>query len=186
MDFCGVPGTANVRACRFIIGELEDQNPTLDFDFVCSRKEDCENGSLEGQVVGWYPGGCNGPKIKNKLCGCCVFIPMPEDVAPGIPTNLQEISATSSSVTLAWEDGSRGVPVETYTVRCFDSEPEDCTSTDFVSEVTGIARGIEEATVPDLAPNSAYNCFVLAVNRVEPNGVCSTALVVSTPPLPDF
>ena len=186
VDFCGVPGTANVRACRFIIGELEDQNPTLDFDFVCSRKEDCENGSLEGQVVGWYPGGCNGPKIKNKLCGCCVFIPMPEDVAPGIPTNLQEISATSSSVTLAWEDGSRGVPVETYTVRCFDSEPEDCTSTDFVSEVTGIARGIEEATVPDLAPNSAYNCFVLAVNRVEPNGVCSTALVVSTPPLPDF
>eukprot|EP00963_Diacronema_lutheri_P011919 scaffold1511_cov354-Pavlova_lutheri.AAC.3 len=180
VDFCGVPGTANVRACNYIVGELEDQNPSLDFDFVCSREEDCKDGILDGQVVDWYPSGCNGPKIKNKLCGCCVFIPMPEDIAPGAPTNLEESSVTSSSVTLTWEDGTRGIPVETYTVRCFDTEPMDCRSDDFAAEVTDIPRGTEIATVLGLEADSEYTCFVLAINAAEPEGVCSEGEVVMT------
>eukprot|EP00963_Diacronema_lutheri_P001207 scaffold76_cov363-Pavlova_lutheri.AAC.19 len=186
VDFCGVPGTANVRACNYIVGELEDQNPSLDFDFVCSREEDCKDGILDGQVVDWYPSGCNGPKIKNKLCGCCVFIPMPEDIAPGAPTNLEESSVTSSSVTLTWEDGTRGIPVETYAVRCFDTEPMDCRSDDFAAEVTDIPRGTEIATVLGLEADSEYTCFVLAMNAAEPEGVCSDAVEVTTLPLPDF
>lgn len=176
-DFCTVPGAANVKSCDWIVEQLEEQNPGLTYDFFCSNEEDCDSQFVEGEVVDWFSGGCNGPKIINKLCGCCVFI---RNVAAGPPTNLAASEVTDSSATITWTDGAMGFPTETYTVRCFEEEPEDCRSTEFVEEVTGIMRGTEEATISDLEPNTMYTCFVLAVNPVEPQGVCSDALAVET------
>lgn len=181
-DFCTVPGAANVRACEWVVEQLLDQDPSLSYDFFCSNEEDCESQNVEGEVLDWYPGGCNGPKIRNKECGCCVFVP---DAAPGIPTDLEATQVTSSSAMIMWTDGTEGRPMETYTVRCFSEEPDDCTSNDFVAEVTGIPRGIEEATVTGLDPETLYACFVLAVNSFEPDGICSDGLDLTTISLPD-
>ena len=174
-DFCTVPGAADVSGCDWIVEQLEDQNPELTYDFFCSQEEDCDSDFIEGEVVDWFSSGCNGPKIVNKLCGCCVFIP---DVAPGPPTNLATSEVTETSATITWTDGAEGRPTETYTVRCFEEEPEDCRSMDFVAEVTDIPRGDEEATVPGLMANTEYVCFVIATNTVEPQGVCSDPLQV--------
>eukprot|EP00894_Picocystis_sp_ML_P003411 jgi/Pico_ML_1/53928/g4393.t1 len=76
-DFCTVPGAADVSACDWIVEQLEDQNPGVPYDFFCSKKKDCNDQSVEGEVVDWFSGGCNGPKIVNRLCGCCVFTPQP-------------------------------------------------------------------------------------------------------------
>uniref|UniRef100_A0A7S3UFP8 Fibronectin type-III domain-containing protein n=2 Tax=Picocystis salinarum TaxID=88271 RepID=A0A7S3UFP8_9CHLO len=369
-DFCTVPGAADVSACDWIVDQLEDQNPDLTYDFFCSKKKDCDSQFVEGEVVDWFFGGCNGPKIVNRLCGCCVFTPQPvpppvqpfrlrlalavanceafdelavveafceafieeasfpddtvcltedagcaeltrkrhllqngpgaeaiivlggtfeglteddavstaddiltdegrlgsvndkavellnergttelaqqlvdnpvtggsstaeeaegpectrsEDcqepsapvcvsnfcvacapiaappvqgncpegelcaldgacmmpMSPGLPTNLAFSEVTTTSATITWNDGTMGFPLETYTVRCFEEEPEDCSSTDFATEVTGIPRGTEEATVVGLEANTEYLCFVIAINAVEPEGVCSNPLSV--------
>ena len=182
-DFCTVPGAADVKACDWIVEQLEDQNPDLTYDFFCSKEEDCDSDFVEGEVADWFSGGCNGPKIINHLCGCCVFVP---NVAPGNPTNLAANEVTATSATITWTDGSPGFPEETYTVRCFEGETEDCKSTDFAGEVTGIPRGVEEGTVAGLEPGTEYSCFVLAVNEVAPDGICSDGLLVETDPLPVF
>lgn len=179
-DFCTVPGAADVKACDWIVEQLEDQNPDLTYDFFCSKEEDCDNDFVEGGVVDWFSGGCNGPKIINKLCGCCVFN---RNVAPGTPTNLAASEVTISSATITWADGAMGFPLETYTVRCFDEEPEDCGSAEFAEELTGIPRGVEEVTLSGLDPNTEYSCFVLAINPVAPDGICSDTLAVTTLPL---
>ena len=182
-DFCTVPGAADVKACDWIVEQLEDQNPNLTYDFFCSKEEDCDSDAVEGEVVDWFSGGCNGPKIINKLCGCCVFI---RNVAPGVPTNLAASEVIASSATITWSDGSMGFPEESYTVRCFEGEMEDCKSTDFAGEVTGIPRGAQEGTVGGLDHETFYNCFVLAINPVVPTGVCSDSFGVITAPLPSF
>eukprot|EP00963_Diacronema_lutheri_P012692 scaffold1917_cov333-Pavlova_lutheri.AAC.2 len=88
-DFCTVPGAADVSACDWIVEELEDQNPGVPYGFFYSKEEDCNNQSVEGNVVDWFSGGCNGPKIVNRLCGCCVFTPEP------VPPPLQPECITS-------------------------------------------------------------------------------------------
>ena len=182
-DFCTVPGAADVKACDWIVEQLEDQNPGISYNFFCSKEEDCDSEFVEGEVVDWFSGGCNGPKIINKLCGCCVF---KRNVAPGPPTNLAASEVTTSSATITWTDGAMGFPLETYAVRCFEEEPEDCRSPEFAVEATGIPRGVEEVTLSDLDPNTEYSCFVLAVNSVAPDGICSDALAVTTLPLQNF
>lgn len=181
-DFCTVPGAADVSACDWIVEQLEDQNPGVPYDFFCSKEKDCAEQSVEGEVVDWFSGGCNGPKIVNRLCGCCVFI---RNVQPGPPT-ITATGVTPTSITIVWTDGTMGFSTETYTVRCFEEEPDDCTSMDFVEEATEIPRGINTGSLVGLDPDTTYTCFVLAVNPVVPAGVCSESVVVSTLPLPGF
>ena len=182
-DFCTVPGAADVSGCEWIVEQLEDQNPDLTYDFFCSKEKDCDSQFAEGEVVDWFFAGCNGPKIVDRLCGCCVFI---RNVPPAPPTNLEASEVTSTSATITWNDGAMGFPTETYTVRCFEGEGTDCRSTEFAEEVTGIMRGTEEATISDLEPNTMYTCFVLAVNDGAPDGICSDPLEVETDILPVF
>jgi len=74
-DFCNAGRGLPAHSCDQIIEELEQENSERAYDFFCSRKQNCDTGFVEGEVVGWYYGGCSGPNIISKLCGCCIFSP---------------------------------------------------------------------------------------------------------------
>eukprot|EP00963_Diacronema_lutheri_P008696 scaffold770_cov362-Pavlova_lutheri.AAC.20 len=96
-DRCDVKGAEDVRACNWIVEQLEDQNPTLTYDFFCSKEEDCDSQVAEGEVVDWYPEGCNAYKLKDKLCGCCVFTSAP----PPVPPPWCPLTAVNDGITCA-------------------------------------------------------------------------------------
>ena len=108
-------------------------------------------------------------------------------VAPGRPTNVRLVSSpgnpSSTSVRLAWNDGAKGTPQETYIARCFSlllGATPACNDQNYAGQSQVKTRGTEDATVTGLSPSTPYRCFILANNAAQPQPVCSDAIDVTT------
>lgn len=100
----------------------------------------------------------------------------PDEEPPGQPTNLGFGGGPEDEVPISWTDGTKGRPIETYTLRCFARGGEtNCQAVDFFYQVTGIERGVQAATAT-LPSGADYTCFVLAVNAAAPDGIYSEGL----------
>ena len=134
-DQCTVPGAADVSGCDWIVEQLEEQNPGSTFDFFCSKEKDCNSQFAEGEVVDWFFGGCNGPKIVNRLCGCCVFKPEPS-------TSLFSLDA--NGITVRCPDAAIGATGEvqgtTYTKRTRDQITDENAATTCTSGITDMSE----------------------------------------------
>eukprot|EP00894_Picocystis_sp_ML_P000277 jgi/Pico_ML_1/50794/g1939.t1 len=141
-DFCTVPGAADVGACQWIVEQLEDQNPDLTYDFFCSKEKDCESQFVEGEVVDWFSGGCNGPKIVNRLCGCCVFKPMPTTPLFFLDANGVTVRCPDAAI------GATGVVQgTTYTKRTRDQITDEnaaTTCTSGIEDMSALFAGTSE------------------------------------------
>jgi surface protein len=102
--------------------------------------------------------------------------------APGQPTSLQVLVASTESLTVGWTDGAPGVPQETYVVSCSsDVTSGQCNGSGNTNSVS-VARGVQQANVAGLQSATAYKCWVQASNAVAV--VCSDASAVTeTAPL---
>ena len=134
-EFCVVPGAADVSTCEWIVEQLKDQSPDLTYDFFCSKEKDCDSQFVEGEVVDWFFGGCNGPKIVNRLCGCCVFKPEPS-------TSLFSLDA--NGITVRCPDAAIGATGEvqgtTYTKRTRDQITDENAATTCTSGITDMSE----------------------------------------------
>jgi surface protein len=96
--------------------------------------------------------------------------------APGQPGFITASNIDASSAVISWLDGRVGNPQETYSIRCVASAVSVCT--DSGVDVTGIPRGTQSKSVPGLASNTTYSCWVKASN--DQGQVCSTEPAVFT------
>ena len=110
-------------------------------------------------------------------CSGPVNLNIVSNVAPGAPTKVGGTTVATGQWLATWTDGSAGVPVETYSVKCVASG-QSCSATAIGIGGTNIPRGIQSGQVTGLSNGASYSCYVIASNSVNA-AVCSDPFAIT-------
>lgn len=106
-------------------------------------------------------------------------------LAPGRPLNPNLRMRTNQSIELEWEDGSEGIPTETFTLRSVLPGGTCSSSSQGLPPALPISRGVGIGSVTGLSPGNTFVSFVIARNNVtESPGVCSQSVTSRTTRFP--
>jgi Fibronectin type III domain len=139
---------------------------------------DIRRGVGVGRVTNLIPGSnftCYviAANINGARCSTGVDVSTPR--VPDAPSGLATLNYTAKSWTATWVDGTPGVPVETYTLKCVASGAI-CRAAP-LAQVERIERGTQIATVTGLKFGTLYTCYVIAANGIGTR--CSLGLNVT-------
>ena len=128
-------------------------------------------------VASLYPSGYS------EFAGIPGTVTTPYCKAPGQPVCLNTVTVTETSWTGSWDDGSVGIPEETYSVKCV-ALGAACTAAAVGTGQSGLARGAGEGNVTGLTAGTQYTCYSIATNAL--SSVCSDPLTVTTDTAPEY
>lgn len=101
---------------------------------------------------------------------------------PAPTTNVTAVDVYGTALTLAWNDGMRAVPTQTYEAKCV-AAGANCTAPTVGRAVPPtVAYGVQRAVLTNLTQDTPYSCYVVASNAAGQQ--CSSALAVKTAAVP--
>lgn len=174
----GVPGEVYAVQCSGL-GELCGEQVISEVTSIPPGTEAATvTGLQSGSVYSCYVVAQNS---EGRVCSSAFNLSTP--AMPGAPSQLQTISIGQEAWTGGWVDSQDGATPDSYTLKCVACG--GACQDQAIQQATGIAPGVQRASLQSLSKGTQYSCYVVAV--IGTSEICSSPLNIVTwllPPKP--